>query len=94
MKCLIAFGQTTVTKPLMAEDVFKNVQVLKGIPANEFMETMGFFAASLRYNGTSLAEQYGVPLDDPNEVEISDQHRTGPTAEQILDKYIQERRRK
>ncbi len=31
----------------MAEDVFKNVQVLKGIPVNQFMETMGFFSASL-----------------------------------------------
>jgi hypothetical protein len=34
-------------KPLMAEDVFKNVQVLKGIPVNQFMETMSFFSASL-----------------------------------------------
>ncbi len=148
---LIAFGQaTTVTKPLMAEDVFKNVQILKGIPVNEFMETMGFFAASLSYNCTdchvpeslenwakyaddipakrtaramilmvnafnkstfggrrvltcyschrgastpkvipSLAEQYGVPLDDPNEVEILNQHPAGSTPEKILDKYIQ-----
>jgi photosynthetic reaction center cytochrome c subunit len=30
-----------------AEQVFKNVQVLKGIPADEFMTTMGFFSASL-----------------------------------------------
>ena len=30
-------------KPLMAEDVFKNVQVLKGIPVDEFMGTMGFY---------------------------------------------------
>jgi len=30
-----------------AEDVFKNVQVLRGIPVNQFMETMGFFSASL-----------------------------------------------
>ena len=37
----------TAHKPLMAEEVFKNVQVLKGIPVNQFMETMGFFAASL-----------------------------------------------
>src|SRR5208283_563843 len=37
-------------KPLMAEQVFKNVQVLKGIPVNEFMDTMGFFAASLGLN--------------------------------------------
>src|SRR5262245_48045858 len=34
-------------KPLMAEDVFKNVQVLKGIPLNEFMGTMGIFSAAL-----------------------------------------------
>lgn len=31
----------------MAETVFKNVQVLKGIPVNEFMGTMGVFSASL-----------------------------------------------
>ena len=29
-----------------AEQVFKNIQSLKGIPANEFMATMGFFSAS------------------------------------------------
>jgi photosynthetic reaction center cytochrome c subunit len=31
----------------MAEDVFKNIQVLKGIPVNEFMGTMGVFSAAL-----------------------------------------------
>jgi hypothetical protein len=47
-------GQTTgQQKPLMAEDVFTNVQVLKGIPVNQFMETMGFFSASLGYNCTN-----------------------------------------
>ena len=40
-------------KPLMAEDVFKNIQVLKGIPVNQFMETMSFFSASLGYNCTN-----------------------------------------
>src|SRR5437879_1687737 len=30
-----------------AEDVFKNVQVLKGIPVDEFMSTMGIFSAAL-----------------------------------------------
>jgi photosynthetic reaction center cytochrome c subunit len=34
-------------RPPLAEDVFKNLQVLKGIPVNQFMETMGFFSASL-----------------------------------------------
>lgn len=139
-------------KPLLAEDVFKNVQVLKGISVTEFMDTMGFFSASLGLNCTSchvaeslsnwekyaddgvplkrtarkmvqmvttinqsnfagiaavscyschrggsrpkvipsLAEQYSTPpAEDPNEVEIPRQPAAGPSAEQILDKYIQ-----
>jgi hypothetical protein len=47
-------GQTEAPKkPLMADDVFKNVQVLKGIPVNQFMDTMGFFSAALGYNCTN-----------------------------------------
>jgi photosynthetic reaction center cytochrome c subunit len=34
-------------KPAMAEQAFKNVRVLKGIPVDQFMATMGFFSASL-----------------------------------------------
>ena len=37
-------------KPVMSEDFFKNVQVLKGIPVDEFMGTMGFFASALSLN--------------------------------------------
>jgi hypothetical protein len=37
-------------KPLMADDVFKNVQLLKGIPVKEFMDTMGFFSAATGLN--------------------------------------------
>jgi photosynthetic reaction center cytochrome c subunit len=40
-------------KPLMAEQVFKNVQLLKGVPVDEFMDTMGFFAASTGMNCTT-----------------------------------------
>ena len=48
-----ASGQTAPPqKPQMAEEVFKNVQVLKGISVNEFMGTMGFFSASLSLNCT------------------------------------------
>jgi hypothetical protein len=39
-------------KPVLADQVFKNVQLLKGIPVDEFMETMGFFAASTSMNCT------------------------------------------
>lgn len=60
MVCLVgissARSQTgsagTSQKPQMAEDAFKNIQVLRGIPVNEFMGTMGFFAASLGMNCT------------------------------------------
>ena len=139
-------------KPQMAEDVFKNVQVLRGIPVDEFMSTMGFFAAALSLNCTdchvkaanddwaryaddtalkqtarkmvlmvrainqanfagkpavtcyschrssnrskvvpSLAEQYGSPPEDPNEVESHGEAltRDAPSVDQILDKYIQ-----
>ena len=145
-------GQTPAPqKPLMAEDVFKNVQVLKGIPVNQFMETMGFFSAALGYNCTnchgsdvlgnwekyaddtpvkrtarrmvqvvttinkslfggreavtcytchrgsptpkivpSLLEQYSEPPpDDPNEVEISPRVSQVPSADDILNRYIQ-----
>lgn len=140
----------TEEKPLMAEQFFKNVQVLKGIPVNQFMDTMGFFAASLGLNCVfchvpeslenwdkfaedvprkrtarlmitmvnninktnfggrrvltcyschrggerpkvvpSLAEQYAVATEDPNEVEIVANAPPGLSADQILDKYIQ-----
>jgi outer membrane lipoprotein-sorting protein len=143
----------TEEKPLMAEDVFKNVQVLKGIPVREFMNTMGFFSAATNLNCIdchspqseslegyaidtprkqtarrmvlmvnqinqsnfggrrlvtcytchratdrpeaipSLLDQYSVPEDDPNRVEVIP---AGPvqsvkkiSPDQILDKYIQ-----
>lgn len=52
---------TTLQKPLLAEDALKNIQVLRGISVNEFMETMGFFAASLNLNctGCHVAESSG-----------------------------------
>jgi photosynthetic reaction center cytochrome c subunit len=42
----------TDQKPQMSEEAFKNIQVLRGIPVNEFMGTMGFFSASLSLNCT------------------------------------------
>jgi photosynthetic reaction center cytochrome c subunit len=44
---VVVNGQTAPDRPLMSEDVFKNVQVLKGIPVNDFMGTMGIFSAAL-----------------------------------------------
>jgi hypothetical protein len=70
---LPAHGQTRAPqKPLMAEDVFKNIQVLKGIPVNQFMETMGFFSAALGYNctnchGTDVLGNWAKYADDTPE---------------------------
>jgi photosynthetic reaction center cytochrome c subunit len=136
-------------KQPLAEEVFKNVQVLKGIPVSEFMGTMGFFSASLGLNCVychvaesledwskfaedvprkrmartmiqmvvalnkssfggrpvvtcyschhgnprpkeipSLAVQYGTPEEDPNEIEIPPQAASGPSADQILDRFL------
>src|SRR5436190_14059450 len=49
-------------RPQMAEEVFKNVQVLKGIPVDEFMDTMGMFSASLSLNciDCHVAESVGT----------------------------------
>lgn len=45
---VLASGQSAPSeKPAVAEEVFKNVQVLKGISVNEFMGTMGVFSAAL-----------------------------------------------
>src|SRR5215475_8049214 len=54
--CLVvvssASAQCGGERPPMAEQVFKNVQVLKGIPVDEFMDTMGMIAAALNMNCT------------------------------------------
>ena len=59
---LAARGQTGAAapaepKPLLSEQAFKNVRVLRGIPVKEFMETMGFFAASLSLNCSDCHSQ-------------------------------------
>jgi hypothetical protein len=151
---LVATSANAQQRPLLAEDVFKNVQILKGIPVKEFMNTMGFFSAATNLNCIdchspqseslegyaidtplkqttrkmitmvnalnkanfgglrkvtcytchrandrpeaipSLLDQYSVPTDDPDKVEIirgpqAAQPANKVTPEQIIDKYIQ-----
>ena len=43
----IVKAQQTPERPMLSDQVFKNVQVMKGIPVDQFMATMGFFSASL-----------------------------------------------
>src|SRR5712671_5227464 len=46
----MAFGQAQAGPKLqLSEQAFKNIQVLKGIPVDEFMGTMGLFSAALSY---------------------------------------------
>jgi hypothetical protein len=148
--CAKVVAQTVAEKQPLAEEVFKNVQLLKGIPVSEFMGTMGFFSASLGLNCVychvaesledwskfaedvprkrmartmiqmvnninknnfggrqvmtcyschhgnprpkdipSLMVQYGTPEEDPNETEIPPQPAKGPSAEQILDRFVE-----
>src|ERR1700687_6180753 len=59
---VLAFGQAAPQRPAQpppaqsqaaeqkAEDVFKNIQVLRGISVKEFMDTMGCFADSTCLN--------------------------------------------
>jgi hypothetical protein len=141
-------GQAQAQRPQMAEEVFKNLQVIKGIPVDEFMDTMGMFSAATSMNCTdchtsdstttwdkfandtplkqtarrmmlmvnainkenfkgvravtcytchngnrrpkivpSLLVQYGVPLEDPNEIETFPNTR-GPSVDEVFEKYI------
>jgi outer membrane lipoprotein-sorting protein len=59
-------------KPLLAEDAFKNVQVLKGIPVNQFMEAMGFFSASL---GQSCEYCHEMPTGTWQDYAIDNAHK-------------------
>jgi hypothetical protein len=45
----VPFGGVALAqaKPQMADDVFKNIKVLKGLTVDEFMGTMGLFSAAL-----------------------------------------------
>jgi photosynthetic reaction center cytochrome c subunit len=45
-----ATAQTEQPKPLLAEEAFKNVQVLKGIPVDDFMQTMGLMTSALQFD--------------------------------------------
>ena len=51
-------------KPLMAEQVFKNIRALKGIPVDDFMETMGLMTAALSFDCSDCHEGAGTDKVD------------------------------
>ena len=59
---LVSVAAQSTPSPQMSEAVFKNVQVLKGIPVDEFMDTMGMFAAALGLDCASCHDQ-GISKD-------------------------------
>ena len=64
-----AMGQTTGAKPQMAEDVYKDIRLLKGMPVDQFLDTMGFFSASTNLNcidchGTAAGGDWSRYADD------------------------------
>jgi photosynthetic reaction center cytochrome c subunit len=57
-------------KPLLAEQAFKNIQVFKGLPVDDFMETMGIMAASLDFDCSDChvgagTDEVNWPADTP-----------------------------
>jgi photosynthetic reaction center cytochrome c subunit len=59
-----AFAQSAPDKPLMSEQVFKNVRVLKGIPVDDFMETMGLISAALSFDCSDCHDNAGTDKVD------------------------------
>src|SRR5689334_16191494 len=51
-------------KPLMSDQVFKNIQVLKGIPVDDFMETMGVMTAALQFDCSDCHTNAGTDKVD------------------------------
>ena len=61
----LSFAQTpSPDKPLLAEQVFKNIQVLKGIPVDDFMETMGLMTAALQFDCSDCHTNAGTDSVD------------------------------
>jgi photosynthetic reaction center cytochrome c subunit len=50
MSAALAAQTAGTAQPQMAENVFKNIQVLKGIPVDDFLDTMGIMSAALGFD--------------------------------------------
>ena len=61
----LAYAQPApAKKPLLAEQVFKNVTALKGMPVDDFMETMGLISAALAFDCSDCHENAGTDRVD------------------------------
>jgi hypothetical protein len=50
MSAALAAQTAGTAQPQMSENVFKNIQVLKGIPVDDFLDTMGIMSAALGFD--------------------------------------------
>jgi photosynthetic reaction center cytochrome c subunit len=58
-------GQAGIAaKPKLSDEVFKNVQALKGIPVDDFMLTMGIMTSSLGFDCADCHERAGTDKVD------------------------------
>jgi hypothetical protein len=61
----LAFAQAAPPqKPLTSDQVFKNVRALKGIPVDDFMETMGLISAALSFDCSDCHTNAGTDKVD------------------------------
>ena len=51
-------------KPLMADQIFKNIQALKGLSVDDFMETMGIMTAALQFDCSDCHANAGTDRVD------------------------------
>jgi photosynthetic reaction center cytochrome c subunit len=81
----LASGQTGPEQtPLMAEDVFTNVPVLRGMPVDQFMDTMGMISAALNINCVDCHAEDGSTSWDKYAIETP-RKRTARAMIQMVD---------
>ena len=61
---LAAAQPASQDKPLLAEQVFKNIRALRGISVDDFLETMGIMTATLQFDCSDCHEAAGTDKVD------------------------------
>jgi photosynthetic reaction center cytochrome c subunit len=64
LACFTAPGAMAQQKPKMAEEVFKNIQALKGISVDDFLGTMGIMSAAVGFDCSECHTNAGTDKVD------------------------------
>ena len=62
--CVVSVSLGAQEKPPVAETIFKNIQVLRGIPVDDFMDTMGIMSAALGFDCAECHADAGTDTVD------------------------------